>query len=106
MENNAERTTPPKPVRRRPYVDQPPPVRLLTCDQTEAGHPALKGRLHQWVHRADAGHPDFIGMRRAIVRVGRSLFINEFALAEWLAQRAAMPPAPSRTSRKPDEAAA
>jgi hypothetical protein len=94
----SETTAAVKPARRRPYVDPPPAMRLLTVEQTEANHPALKDRARRWINRADAGDPDFIGLRRAIVRIGRSLFINEFALAEWLSQRAAMPPAPSRRS--------
>jgi hypothetical protein len=71
-------------------------MRLVTVEQAEATNPALKGRTRAWIHKADTGHPEYIGLRRAIVRVGRSLFINEHALHEWLAQRAAMPPAPSR----------
>lgn len=85
-----------KSPRRRPYVDAAPRVRLQTVAQTEAKHPALRGRTRGWIHKADAGHPDFIGLRRAIVRVGRSLFLNDCALDEWLGQRAAMPPAASR----------
>jgi hypothetical protein len=95
-----QKATPTSPVR-RPYVDPAPSVRMLTVEQTEAKHPALEGRTRAWVHKADAGHPEFIGLRRAIVRIGRSLFINEFALNEWLSQRAAMPPAPTRTSGRP-----
>jgi len=84
---------------RRTQVEPASAVRLLTIQQTEARHPALSGRLRSWIHKADAGHPDYLGLRRAIVRVGRSLFLNEIALDEWLAQCSAMPPAPSRNSR-------
>src|SRR5690242_4372273 len=85
-----------EPTRRRPHLDEVPAVRLQTVEQVESRHPALAGRLRHWIHKADAGHPSFIGLRRAVVRIGRSLFINEFALDDWLSQRAAMPPAPSR----------
>ena len=85
-------------LHRRPYPEQAPAIRILTVYQTEAKHPALVGRTRTWIHKADAGDPEYIGLRRAIVRIGRSLFINEFALNEWLSQRAAMPPASSRSS--------
>jgi hypothetical protein len=88
------------PHHRRPYVDPPPLVRLQTVQQTEERHPALRGRLRSWIHKGDAGIPEYIGLRRAIVRVGRSLFINEIALDEWLAQRSAMPPARPRTKHQ------
>ena len=89
--------------RRRPYVDEPPVVRLHTVEQMESKHPALLGRLRTWIHKADAGHPTFIGLRRATVRVGRSLFINEAAFEEWLGQRAGMPAAPSRRGSAGEE---
>ena len=86
------------PTHRPSGVGQATPLRLQTVHQTEAQHPALTGRLRGWIHKGDAGHPEYIGLRRATVRVGRSLFINQVAFDEWLAQRSAMPPASSRTS--------
>ena len=74
-------------------------LRLQTVHQTEAQHPALRGRLRAWIHKGDAGHPDYVGLRRATVRVGRSLFINQVTFDEWLTQRSAMPPAPPRNSK-------
>lgn len=92
--------------RRRPQVDTTPLVRLQTVQQTESIHPALRGRLRNWIHKSDAGHPDYMGLRRAVVRVGRSLFLNAFALDEWLAQRAAMPPTAPRAVVRPKGASA
>ena len=83
----------------------PPDMRLLTVPQAEAKHPALEGRVRDWIRRADAGDPDYIGLRRAIVRVGRNVFLNDPALSEFFYQRSAMPPAPSRRSTSTDKAA-
>ena len=89
---------PTKAVRRVGKVAMPPrsPMRLLTVEQSEERHPALKGRARTWIHRADQGDPDYVGLRRAIVRVGRNVFLDDFALTEFFYQRSAMPPAPSR----------
>ena len=77
-------------------LPEPPPMRLLTVEQTEEAHPALKGRLRQMIHRADADDPDFRGLRRAIVRIGRSVFVDEVKFRLFLYERSALPPAPSR----------
>jgi len=82
--------------KRMPGIDPPPPMRMLTVDQTEEAHPAFKGRLRAWIHRADANDPDFTGLSLAVVRVGRSIFIDDVRFREFLYQRSAMPPAPSR----------
>jgi hypothetical protein len=81
-----------------------PEIRLLTVEQSEDKHQALKGKLRTWIHRADAGDADYVALRRAIVRVGRSVFLNDVALTEFFYQRSSMPPAPSR--RNDDDRAA
>ena len=92
----ASAANPPTLRKRTPGIDPPPAMRLLSVGQIEEAHPALKGRLRQWIHRADARDPDFAGLSLAVVRVGRSIFIDEVRLREFLYQRSAMPPAPSR----------
>ncbi len=84
--------------RRTPGIDPPPAMRLLTVEQIEEAHPALRNRTRAWIHRADANDPDFAGLRLAVVRVGRSIFIDEIRFREFLYQRSAMPPSPSRRS--------
>ena len=71
-------------------------MRLLTVSQAEDKHPAMQGKARDWIRRADAGNPDYVSLRRAIVRVGRSVFLNDYALTEFFYQRSAMPPASSR----------
>jgi hypothetical protein len=83
-------------TRPRATVATAPQVRALTIEQAEAAQPALAGRLRKWITRADAGDVDYIGLRRAIIRVGRSVFIDEHRLIDFLYQRSAMPPAPAR----------
>ena len=77
-------------------VAEPPPMRLLTVKQAESAHPALKGRLRQWIHRADANDPEFRDLRAALVRVGRSVFLDDVNFRVFLYERSALPPAPSR----------
>ncbi len=77
-------------------ADHPPSMRLYTIPQVEAEHKGLTGRLNTWVARADAGDPDFIWLKRCLVRVGRSRFIDDIRFRESLAERTSLPPAPSR----------
>lgn len=72
------------------------PSRLLTVTQTEEAHPATKGHLRTWIVKADCGNPDFLGLRDAVVRLGRSVYIDEPFFVAWLRSRAGVPPAPSR----------
>lgn len=87
----------PKP--RRHYLEEnpPPPLRAFTIEQIEAEHPGLKGRIRQWIKRADAGDPDFRWLARAVIRVGRSVLLDDVELRSGLHQRTAIPPAPRRT---------
>lgn len=76
----------PQPPRRQHYLEDhpPPPLRLLTVAQAEAEHPGLKGRLRQWIKRADTNEPTLVMLKFAIVRVGRSVFVDDVRLREFL----------------------
>ena len=82
--------------RRRARAESPPPLRLRTIKQTEQHHPGLEGRMRDLVRRCDAGHPDYVWMREAIVRIGRSIYIDEIAFDLGLIEHTAAAPAPSR----------
>jgi hypothetical protein len=87
-------------TRRRPDAPAAPEHVLLTIGQVEERHPALKGRLRAWVHRADCGDPDFALLRVAIVRVGRSVFLSQSFFATFIEQhRGSGLPAPPRNKR-------
>ena len=86
----------PAPRPHRLAVNPPPPMRLFSIDQTEAEHRGLEGRLRTWIKRADAGDPDYTWLKLCVVRVGRSLFIDDIRFRDSLYQRTAMPPALSR----------
>jgi len=85
-----------KPQRHWLETDPPPPVVVYTVDQIEAAHPGLKGRMRQWIKRADAGDPDFCWLSLCIIRVGRSVFIDETKFRDSLHQRTAIPASPPR----------
>lgn len=91
----------PKPRRHYLEADPPPPIRAYTVDQIEDEHRGLKGRVRQWIKRCDAGDPDFQWMARCVIRVARSVLIDEVRFRHCLYQRTAIPAAPSR--RKPAE---
>ena len=76
-------------IRRRRSVPIP-------IDQIEAEHPGIKGRLGTWIKRADAGDPAFAWLKFCIIRVERSVFIDEVRFRDSLHQRTAIPAAPSR----------
>jgi hypothetical protein len=86
----------PAPRRHRLEGNPPPPMRVVTVDQTEAANPGLKGRMSGWIKRADAGEPDFAWLKLCIIRVGRSVFIDDVRFRDSRYQRTALPPAPSR----------
>ncbi len=72
------------------------PIRAYTVKQLEALHPGVQGRLRMWIHRAGAGDADFAGLKPAILRIGRSVLIDETRFSAFLRQRGDLPPAPSR----------
>jgi hypothetical protein len=71
-------------------------MRAYSVDQIEAEHPGTKGRLRQWIKRADAGDPDFAWLKFCVIRVGRSVLIDDIRFRDSLYQRTAIPAAPSR----------
>jgi hypothetical protein len=85
----------PAPPRPRPALGETQ-LRALTVKQTEAAHPGVQGRLRSWIHRADSGDPEFTGLRQAVIRVGRSVLVDELRFVEFLRQRSLIPPAPDR----------
>jgi hypothetical protein len=93
----AVRIAPPrKRKRHRLEENPPPPIRALTVEQEEAEHPGLQGKLRDWIKRAYADDPDFAGLKFSIIRVGRSIFIDDIRFRDWLYQRTALPPAQTR----------
>jgi hypothetical protein len=92
MQTTSQKSAPPRP---RPALGETP-IRALTVKQTEAAHPGVQGRLRSWIHRADSGDPEFAGLRQAVIRVGRSVLVDELRFVEFLRQRSLIPPAPDR----------
>ena len=98
---------PPTPRRHRLEEHPPPPLRAYSIDQIETEHPGVKGRLRQWIARSDADDPAFAWLKFCVIRVGRSVLIDEVRFRDSLYQRTAIPAAPSRTaSRAGDKKAA
>jgi hypothetical protein len=93
------------PRRHRLEENPPPPIRAFTINQIEAEHPGLKGRLPTWIKRADAGDPAFAWLKFCIIRVARSVFIDDVRFRDSLHQRTAIPAAPSRRNAVEKEAA-
>jgi len=87
---------PSRPKRHRLEENPPPPLRVLTLPQVEEANPGLRGRMRDWVKRAYADDPDFAWLKFCIIRIGRSLYIDEVRFRDSLHQRTALPPAPAR----------
>ena len=90
----AVRSRPPR--RHRLEENPPPPIRAYSVDQIEAEHPGTKGRMRTWIKRADAGDPEFAWLKFCVIRVGRSVLIDDVRFRDSLHQRTAIPAAPSR----------
>ncbi len=71
-------------------------MRACTKDQIEEAHPGVKGRLSQWIYRADAGDPEMVWLKFAIIRIGRTVLIDDVRFRDGLYQRTAIPAAPAR----------
>lgn len=69
---------------------------VLTIRQFESKHPASARRLRGWIFRADIGMPDFSGLSDAVIRVGRSVMVDEPTVLRWLASRTNQPKSPAR----------
>jgi hypothetical protein len=74
------------------------PACLVTVAQLEERHPALKGRVRSFILRADLGSPDYAPLRDAIIRLGRSVYIDEPKFLEGLRTHAGKP---ASTPRNP-----
>jgi hypothetical protein len=94
--------------RRRHRLEEspPPPLRAYSVDQIEAEHPGVKGRMRTWIKRADAGDPDFAWLKFCVIRVARSVLIDEIRFRDSLYQRTAIPAAPSRRADSAKDAEA
>lgn len=78
-----------------------PPLSAHTVEQMAALNPGIgQERLRTWIHRADSGDPDFHWLRLCTIRVGRSVFIDEFRFRAALHLRTAFPASPSRNKPK------
>lgn len=91
----------PTPRRHRLDENPPPPMRAYSIDQIEAEHPGTKGRLRTWIKRSDAGDADFAWLKFCVIRVGRSVLIDDVRFRDSLYQRTAIPAAPSRRTNPP-----
>jgi len=94
MQQPSQKSAPPRP---RPALGETQ-LRALTVKQIEAAHPGVQDRLRSWIHRADSGDPEFAGLRHAVIRVGRSVLVDELRFVEFLRQRSLIPPSPDRRS--------
>lgn len=72
--------------------------RVMTVAQIEQAHPGFKGRIRGLVLRADAGLPGFAGLRDAVIRVGRSLYVDEPRFLAWVDSHRSAPPSPPRSA--------
>ena len=71
------------------------PAKLVTVKQLEDKNQGLQGRVRGYLVRADWGQPDYVGLRDAIVRIGRSVYIDEPLFFRWIeSHRASAPAAP------------
>jgi hypothetical protein len=90
----------PAPRRHRLEESPPPPVRAYSIEQIEAEHPGIRGRLRTCIHRADSGDPELSWLRFCVIRIGRSVLIDEVRFRDSLYQRTAIPAAPSRRNSR------
>lgn len=69
---------------------------VLTVSQFEEKHPATKNRMRGWIMRADLDLPGFAGLSDAVIRVGRSVMLDEGAVLQWLATHKHQPKSRAR----------
>lgn len=81
-----------------PAAPEAPPIRgpILTIKQFEERHPGTKNRMRNYVLRADAGISGFEGLRASVIRVGRSVMLDESGVLDWLSSCCGNPPSPAR----------
>jgi hypothetical protein len=64
---------------------------ILTVSQIEDKHPALQGRMRGYIMRADLGLSNYEGLSVAVIRVGRTVMLDESAVLHWLESRTQQP---------------
>ncbi|MFO1306610.1 MAG: hypothetical protein U1F54_23040 [Burkholderiales bacterium] len=52
--------------------------------------------MRSWIYRADRGDPEFATLRPAIIRIGRSVLIDETHFRRFLVERSLQPPSQAR----------
>ena len=89
-------------TRRRHRLEEtpPPPIRAFSVDQIQAEHPGIKGRLRTRIKRADAGDSAFAWLKFCVIRIERSVFIDEVRFRDSLHQRTAIPGAVPAQGRR------
>lgn len=81
------------------WKSQTPAPIAVTVKQIEQRHPGVQGRMRSWIHRADSGDVELAWLKAAIIRVGRSVLIDQARFDEGLRQRLMISAAPSRNGR-------
>jgi hypothetical protein len=69
---------------------------VLTVSQFEDRHPAMKGRMRGYILRADLGLSLYAGLADGVIRIGRSVMLDESAVLRWLEGRKHQPRSRSR----------
>lgn len=69
---------------------------IVTIKQFEERHPATANRMRGWILHADAGFHGFCGLKACVIRVGRSVMLDEGGVLEWLASHSGRPPSAAR----------
>lgn len=64
---------------------------FVTVSQFEEANPGVRNRVRGFIMRADLGLAEYAGLAEAIIRVGRSVLIDEAAAVRWLQSRARQP---------------
>lgn len=64
---------------------------ILTVTQFEERHPGTRKRMRGFILRSDIGYPDYVGLRDAVIRVGRTVLLDEAAVIRWLEARKRQP---------------
>lgn len=60
---------------------------ILTVPQFEEKHPGTKNRMRGFIMRADLGLPEYDGLCDAVIRIGRSVLVDESQVLQWLETR-------------------
>ena len=69
---------------------------ILTIQQFEEKHPGTQGRMRGYIFRADVGLPIYVGLCDAVIRVGRTVMLDESRVLKWLESRSHQPKSRAR----------